>query len=155
MQFIEEGRKQVLACMSSLCTTKEDKLLYEIAPCQRMPKTDIGDCGVLAIAFATAIANGVDPSNCQFESREIRKHLMNCFIAKEITLFPSTERRCTSRIQKRSVDVFCVCRRTNFLASKDWELIECSKCFEWFHRMCVTNFPENPKKVIWLCEICE
>ena len=150
MNFVEEGRKQVLACMSSLCNTEENKMHYEIAPCQHMANTDIGDCGVIAIAFATAIANGLDPSNRQFQSREIRKHLMDCFIAQEITLFPSSKRRCTSRIQKRSVDVFCFCRRTNFLADKNWELVECSKCFEWFHRMCITNFPVKPKNVNWL-----
>ena len=155
MKFIEEGRQQVLACMSSLCNTEQKQMHYEIASCQRMTDKDIGDCGVLSIAFATSIANGLDPSSCQFDSHEIRMHLMGCFTSKEITQFPSTTRRGTSRMQKRSVDVFCFRRRTNFLPNKDWDIIECSKCLEWFHRMCIGNFPAKPKKVNWLCENCE
>ena len=46
------------------------------------------DCGLFAIAVATAIAHGKDPSQSQFKQNQIRDHLLNCFKNKYITLFP-------------------------------------------------------------------
>ena len=36
------------------------------------------DCGVFAIANATAIAHGVNPETVKFMQPLMRKHLMNC-----------------------------------------------------------------------------
>ncbi len=47
------------------------------------------DCGVFAIAFATAIAHRKDPSRLRFKQVEMRKHLLACFRDKKMTLFPT------------------------------------------------------------------
>lgn len=47
------------------------------------------DCGVFAIAFATAIAYRKDPSHLIFNQVEMRKHLLACFRGREMTLFPT------------------------------------------------------------------
>ncbi len=44
------------------------------------------DCGVFAIAFATAIAHRKDPSRLRFKQVEM---LLACFRDKEMTLFPT------------------------------------------------------------------
>lgn len=156
LNFIEEGRAQLFASISSLLRTEEKEMTYEIAPCQRMSEKDVGDCGVLAIAFATAIANGIDPINCFFESRAIRKHLFDCFVAKEITLFPSSSRRCTTRPGlKKSFPVCCYCRRTEYKATMEWDVIECENCKDWFLRRRCTDYPSNPEKVTWFCDNCK
>jgi hypothetical protein len=156
MNFFEEGRLPVLACMSSLVKTTDSTMTYQIAPCQRMSDKEIGDCGVLAIAFATAIANDKDPIQYQFNGNEIRKHLFNCFVHQEMTIFPGEKRRSTSRIPSRKIPVYCYCRRIDFTGGgKDWDLIECDKCEEWFHRMCVEDYPAKPKKVKWYCTSCK
>ncbi len=140
MNSVEEGRQQILACMSSLVKSNDNFMTYQIAPCQRMLDKEIGDCGVLAIAFATAIAKGTDPINCQFHGNEMRQHLFNCFASREITIFPYATRRSTSRIPLRNIPLFCHCQGINFnKGGKDWDLIECVKCKEWFHRMCVED----------------
>ena len=36
------------------------------------------DCGVFAIAFATALCNGVDPHSLSLNQDEMREHSMNC-----------------------------------------------------------------------------
>ena len=59
--------------MSSLVRTDAKEMLYEAAPCQRMADKEIGDCGVLAIAFATSIAH---PSR-NFESKNRQKKKMH------------------------------------------------------------------------------
>jgi hypothetical protein len=81
MNFVEEGRQQALACMSSLVRTKDSRMEYELAQCQRMQDENTGDCGVLCIAFAVCIANGRDPTTLFFQSEVIRAHLRDCFLS--------------------------------------------------------------------------
>ena len=44
------------------------------------------DCGVFAIATATALAHGIRPSS--FNQSAMRRHLVNCFTEGLITPFP-------------------------------------------------------------------
>ena len=46
------------------------------------------DCGVFAIAFATALCNGVDPHSLSLEQKEMREHLVNCYEEGEMLPFP-------------------------------------------------------------------
>ena len=36
------------------------------------------DCGLFAIAFATALCNGVDPYSLSLDQKSMREHLLNC-----------------------------------------------------------------------------
>ena len=49
------------------------------------------NCGVFAIAAATAIANSYNPSLLHFKEKEMRKHLCDCFENGIITTFPCYE----------------------------------------------------------------
>ena len=46
------------------------------------------DCGVFAIAFATSIALGKDPSKNIYTQSLMRKHLADCLIHTSFKLFP-------------------------------------------------------------------
>ena len=46
------------------------------------------DCGVFAIAMATAIALGQNPSNVTFHQELMRAHLVDCLEKHKFTLFP-------------------------------------------------------------------
>ena len=46
------------------------------------------DCGVFAIAYATAIAHGLNPSRQNFTQQAMRAHLVDCFNNKLLTPFP-------------------------------------------------------------------
>ena len=48
------------------------------------------DCGLFAIAYATAIAHGVDPTNMTLNQAAMRSHLIKCFEEENLSLFPST-----------------------------------------------------------------
>lgn len=48
------------------------------------------DCGLFAIANATAIANGIDPLKLKFNQGAMRSHLVSCFKNKTMTLFPQS-----------------------------------------------------------------
>ena len=47
------------------------------------------DCGLFAIAMATAIAFGIDPGSQEFNQGEMRTHLVKCFDEKVMLLFPT------------------------------------------------------------------
>ena len=46
------------------------------------------DCGVYAIANATAIAFGEDPVSIKYDQSVMRSHLIECFTSKKMEPFP-------------------------------------------------------------------
>ena len=46
------------------------------------------DCGVFAIAFATALAFGDDPTRKRFNVKKMRRHLRDCLKVKRMSPFP-------------------------------------------------------------------
>jgi hypothetical protein len=48
------------------------------------------DCGLFAIAYATAIGHGVDPTSVKLRQGAMRSHLIKCFEEENLSLFPST-----------------------------------------------------------------
>ena len=47
----------------------------------------IKDCSVFTIAIATALANGLDPGNIQFDQRKMQHHLIECFEKSHLETF--------------------------------------------------------------------
>lgn len=48
------------------------------------------DCGLFAIAYATDLLLGRDPSQCVYDQYKMRGHLHQCLEARELTPFPKT-----------------------------------------------------------------
>ena len=46
------------------------------------------DCGVYAIAYATAVAFGQDLTEVTFHQPSMRKHLVSCYMNKNMQTFP-------------------------------------------------------------------
>ena len=55
---------------------------------QTQKQVGVEDCGLFAIATATAIVYGADPTRLVFNQASMRSHLAQCFTDKVITLFP-------------------------------------------------------------------
>ncbi len=53
--------------------------------CQKQVSAE--DCGLFAIAIATSIANGEDPSMKEYYQGMMRMHLSKCFLNKHLELF--------------------------------------------------------------------
>jgi hypothetical protein len=51
-------------------------------------QVDVQDCGLFAIANATAIAFGRDPGTETFQQALMRNHLIACFKQKKMEPFP-------------------------------------------------------------------
>ena len=120
------------------------------------------DCGLFAIAFATDIAYGNDPTQITYDDKRLRSHLINCFKDGFLTVFPRSEKR-ARRCKATSItrNVYCTCRRSYFDEDSERHenfMVMCSKCSEWFHKGCL----KIPSKIFrydelaasWICCKC-
>lgn len=150
----------VEANIACLLRTSEDSFDVAVAPCQYQINSD--DCGVMAIAFATELLFGGDPSTACFIQSQLRKHLKMCLRNKALTPFPKGGhvRKVNIAASTITVQVHCTCRRPQrFLTipvAAQEDMAACSKCSKWFHRGC-QSIPNNVflrAKAIWTCTDC-
>ena len=95
---------------------EEDSITLQFADVQK--QNGGNDCGIFAIAFATAICLG---------------ELPGCLEKQSFTMFPfKQERRHSSRKfkSKEIIHIYCVCR---LLAINNVPMIQCSNCKRRFH----------------------
>ena len=94
------------------------------------------DCGVYAIAFATHLANGLDPVPFRWDSKNMRKHLLTCLINGKLVPFPTLGKRKTRLrcIKTLSENIHCLCRMPN----NSQPMIKCDDCHCWYHMSCVS-----------------
>ncbi len=70
------------------------------------------DCGLFAIANATALAHMDDPGKLFYDQKKMRQHLFQCLEKGIITPFPvKKKRRALRKISETAYfDVHCICR---------------------------------------------
>ena len=111
------------------------------------------DCGLFAIANATALANGISPGTQLYDQTKMRRHFWNCLKAGKLTPFPVLKtRRCSDRVKSTdTIELSCECRLPNSM-----NMIECSTCKTWHHIACqeVSDEALEDKNAIWLCKNC-
>ena len=127
-------RKQLAHVYKPLATGPDNLIQLTIRRCQKQ----VGghDCGLFAIANATALANGVDPATVKFQQANMRKHLKLCLEKQKLTMFPHTESdpaSHTKRTRKDTVSLHCFCHK-HHPGSKTFK---CSTCHNIFHLMCM------------------
>ena len=119
-------------CSSLLQTPKESITLHQM---QMQQQSGGSDCGLFAIATATALCFGIPPNSCEWEQRNMRKHLLKCFVQGKMEPFPG--KSCQSATEKVlsavTVKVYCSCRLPHNPKKK---MASCSSCKEWFHNGC-------------------
>lgn len=101
---------------------------------------DSFDCGLFAIAFATAEAHGKDPKACCFDQSAMRQHLYKCFSRRKLTPFPEKKTTAvhTALKSRDDIAVHCYCRLPEL---KNVPMVECSACLKWFHVACCDDSP--------------
>jgi len=114
------------------------------------------DCGLFAVAFATALAFGEPPGQYHFAQEKMRCHLWSCFERRQISMFPYSKLRRATESTVKSVDevpVYCVCRMPE-LPNTHW--IECSGCKRWYHTESCINVPSKAlsTNTSWYCNRC-
>uniref|UniRef100_A0A1X7USD2 PHD-type domain-containing protein n=1 Tax=Amphimedon queenslandica TaxID=400682 RepID=A0A1X7USD2_AMPQE len=108
------------------------------------------DCGLYAIANATALAYKIEPECLLYEQGEMRTHLIRCFQSRKMEPFPVKRKKhllVTSFFEVRLY--FCpIC----FGEDNGSEMVECDSCHTWYHKSCVA--PYNIAEV-WYCLACK
>ena len=103
------------------------------------------DCGVFAVAYATSLAFGENPSLCSYNVPLIRQHLVNCLEKEMMYPFPkldSTKRVLKCKKIKLLLSIYCSCRSVCQYERED-PMVECMRCCKWFHQ----KFEKIPHKV--------
>ena len=115
--------------------SKLDKLEFNIMNIDG--QLNLTDCGVYAIAYATHLAHGLDPTSSLWHHNEKRSHLLSCIEDGKITCFPCDDCLICSRrtmLELIIEDVYCHCRLPN---DRTKSMICCNGCSKWFHHICV------------------
>ena len=134
--YVAKFTKQQLA--SFLCIQNaEMKLIMKSVQQQ----ANTVDCGVFAIAFATSIAFGQDPSKQRFDVTKLRNHLFECLRSLKMSPFPEMKVGAGDiALSKRkfyTIELFCSCRMPYEKPKSEADLMaQCGGCKEWFHQRC-------------------
>ena len=136
--------------IAALFATPGPRISLQVVNCQLQKGSC--DCGLFAVAFATALAHGLHPESLNFKQNDMRQHLHGCLITGKMTMFPAVSRKVAKRIKsKDEILVFCSCRLPEMMP-----MAECSKCNEWYHTDCVfvPQAALDNTSVEWLCNLC-
>ena len=139
--------------VASILCTKKKAIKLKIMDVQM--QAGGSDCGLFAVAFATALANGIPPGKFTFDQSKMRKHLYACLQKGRITMFPTMkERRIPEKVKCRDeIKIYCECRMPEL---RNVEMVECNGCKEWYHVhcVCVPHVALKDKNIKWFCFSC-
>ena len=95
------------------------------------------DCGCFAIAFATEVCQGRNPSAASFDQERMRVHLYNCLQKGEMSAFPQMQKISETiprpKSQLFSYPINCFCGMPD---EYDTDMIQCDSCNKWVHCAC-------------------
>ena len=142
-------KQQIASILFTECSTIDLKIMDV-----QMPAGN-ADCGLFAIAFATALVSGVLPGSRVFEQKEMRKHLHDCLQQGRPSVFPTAKQRRTALHAKLktadSSHVFCICKMHELKIA----MLKCSQCGMLYHIECTSALPLSVKRGYnWSCSIC-
>lgn len=113
-------------------------------------ETNCVDCGLFAIAFATSLAQNENPVRRVYDTTKLRQHSDSCLEAGKMSVFPShgTNEKKDFKATLNVIEIYCSCRMPHDNTSEDDDMIERTKCCEWYHGSCenVINFKRYRSK---------
>ena len=123
----------------------KDSIVLEYIKMQE--QSGASDCGLFAIATATAICNGQDLCMLEFDQLLMRKHLLQCFQNGAVLPFPSQSiaARKPKVLKEEVVEIYCHCR----LPYTGRKMVQCDGCQKWFHCNCLHVSPRRSTN--WYC----
>lgn len=107
-----------------------NSITIQVAKCKQQKGSY--DCGLFAIANATALCFGLNPSSCIWKQSKMRTHLARCFKNGKMEMFPYD--LCKQRAGDDITFVIdCHCRVPHV---KGDPMVQCDRCMTWYHRKC-------------------
>ena len=158
INYIMDGglRLQDVVCSFARCAART----LEFAVMNMQAQPNCNDCGLFAVATATALAFNVDPLLCHFDGPRMRTHLKTCLVNSKFTLFPTSKARRVPLgrrvLNTSTIELYCTCRMPwNKVTSPP--MILCKECMVWFHGTCVgvERLEEEGFKGTWMCTKCK
>ena len=117
-------------------------------------QSNSNDWGLFAIAFATTLYHGGNPSKTRYDQTALKKHLVNCLESLEVTLFPETSTQVPwhTTVGHKTVTIYCLCRMPN----DKREYVQCAGCDDWYQPRCakIPASARNTKRK-WFCSRCK
>jgi PHD-finger len=110
-------------------------------------------CGYYAMAAAIAICNNIDPTGVTYHVSTLVSTVNEGLKSGILTVVPPASSRRKYVIRNSHYKkLYCVC-------SKPWQdlqMVECSKCNNWYHTKCVSvSIPQLKRlSMLWLCAQC-
>ena len=157
-----EPHPHVVYCIDQLCKTPIGKLTISLMPCQ--VQKDGFNCGVYSIAFSTALAFNLNPSEMRLDTARMRDHLRECLLLKKMEPFPVLKSTisCKNLRPKKivSFDLFCKCQMPWYdpdcVVKRYKLLVVCKTCKLSFHDGCekIPKKALKSTKVDWICSTC-
>lgn len=113
------------------------------------------DCGLFALATATALCYGVDPTTCVYDQESMRQHFHACLTNRKITLFPLKRNRRPhpQPLKEETYPVYCHCRLPWDKHHTEDGMTMCDGCKDWFHETC--DKPNCSSQSQWMCKNCK
>ena len=142
------------ANVSALQFTNRVQSFFPLRYIDMVMQTGSADCGLFALASATALANGEEPGSLVFKQKEMRPHLVKCLEAGEAESFPVRKsRRMLKKIKATyTVPIYCICRMPKKSGCK---MIECARCKECYHvGICINVDSCTELCTKWTCPSC-
>ena len=115
------------------------------------------DCGLFAIANATALCFRINPSSCVWKQSKMRQHLASCISNGKMEMFPHDICQPKGIVHTTTFSVFCHCR----LSYEEGDtMIECDRCKSWYHQECENISSSRWQKLeesnmAYICSMCQ
>ena len=117
-------------------------------------QTNGNDCGLYAIANATALAFGKDPSTQVYIPRLMREHLIKCLENRHLEPFSITKGSSSRRkVIKRvfEVPVYCTCKMPDTRTL----YVICDVCNMEYHPECIGLDAQLTNSMSFICQNCK
>ena len=159
--FTQKPTYFVLKQVAAIVRSRSNKVTMHLERVQFQRNSQ--DCGVYAIAFITDLCYGRDPAAYQYAgSKELRKHLLNCFQSGNMTAFPTIATISKVPSQTFLMNVYCSCRlpieseHTKIKRNSATDMVQCGICDRWYHYNCVNLTITEAKRIkacreMWMC----
>ena len=138
----EDAKRQIAA----LLRTKDNQIELRIQKVQYQKQCT--DSGIFAVAFATDLAHGCNPSKCKYKKDLLWSHFWQCLSKERMTPFPSTAIK-NGAHKTEYINVHCTCR-----LPENELMVQCSECKERYHTSCIDITPPDTLHWKWKCSIC-
>ena len=133
---LDDHTKKIVADVMQ-CTDECIQILYPDVQDQ----SGASDCGLFAVAFATSLCYGEDPTTRGYAQSMMRDHLVSCVQAGEMKTFPIRTTRRPKEAKRENLPVYCVCR----LGDDGTPMVECSSCHRYINlRNRIGNISRDP-----------